>query len=45
MAQPPQFEGQLAAAAVVAELGQESVERKQIHVPIDLIVRQTTAAI
>ena len=45
VAQPPQFEGQLAAAAVVAELGRENVERRQIHVPIDLIVRQTTAAI
>lgn len=45
VAQPPQFEGQLAAAAVVAELGKKSVAPKQIHVPIDLIVRQTTAAI
>lgn len=45
VAQPPQFEGQLAAAAVVAELGKKNFEKKQIRVPIDLVVRQTTAAI
>jgi LacI family transcriptional regulator, repressor for deo operon, udp, cdd, tsx, nupC, and nupG len=45
VAQPPQFEGQLAAAAVAAELGKKNFEKKQIRVPIDLVVRQTTAAI
>ena len=45
IAQPPQFEGQMAAAAAIAEVADPSVEPKKINIPINLIVRSTTAAI
>ena len=43
--QPPQFEGQMAAAAVIAEVVNPAAERKNIIVPTSLVVRETTAAI
>ena len=45
VAQPPQFEGQMAAAAAIAEVANPALDRKKINVPINLIVRGTTAAI
>jgi LacI family transcriptional regulator, repressor for deo operon, udp, cdd, tsx, nupC, and nupG len=45
VAQPPQFEGQLAAAAAIAEIENPLLEKKQITIPINLVVRQTTARI
>ena len=45
VAQPPQFEGQMAAAAAIAEVADPSLARKKINIPINLIVRSTTAAI
>ena len=45
MAQPPQFEGQMAAAAVIAEITNPAHERKNIIVPTSLVVRETTAKI
>jgi DNA-binding LacI/PurR family transcriptional regulator len=45
VSQPPQFEGQVAAASAIAEVADPSLEPKQIVVPLNLVVRQTTAAI
>ena len=45
VAQPPQFEGQVAAAAVIAEIANPTLERRNIVVPLSLMVRETTAAI
>jgi DNA-binding LacI/PurR family transcriptional regulator len=45
VAQPPQFEGQIAAAAVIAEITDPAHEQKNIIVPTSLMVRETTAAI
>jgi DNA-binding LacI/PurR family transcriptional regulator len=45
VAQPPQFEGQMAAAAVIAEITNPAHERKNIIVPTSLVVRETTAKI
>ena len=45
VAQPPQFEGQMAAAAAIAEVSNPSAERKNINIPVNLVVRSTTAAI
>ena len=45
VAQPPQFEGQVAAAAAIAEITNPTLERRKIVVPLSLMVRQTTAAI
>ena len=45
VAQPPQFEGQVAAAAAIAEIANPTLERRKIVVPLSLMVRQTTAAI
>ena len=45
VAQPPQFEGQLAAAAAIAEIANPTLERRTIVVPLSLMVRETTAAI
>ena len=45
VAQPPQFEGQVAAAAAIAEIANPALERRKIVVPLSLMVRETTAAI
>jgi len=45
VSQPPQFEGQVAAAATIAEVAKPSLERRKIVVPLSLVVRETTAAI
>jgi DNA-binding LacI/PurR family transcriptional regulator len=45
VSQPPQFEGQVAAASAIAEIADPSIERKKIVVPLSLVVRDTTAAI
>jgi LacI family transcriptional regulator, repressor for deo operon, udp, cdd, tsx, nupC, and nupG len=45
VSQPPQFEGQVAAASAIAEVADLSLEPKKIVVPLNLVVRQTTAAI
>ncbi len=45
VAQPPQFEGQVAAAAAIAEIANPAHERKNIVVPLSLVVRETTAKI
>ena len=45
VSQPPQFEGQVAAAAAIAEVADPTLERKNIVVPLSLVVRDTTAAI
>lgn len=45
VAQPPQFEGQLAAAAAIADISDPQAEKKNINIPINLVVRQTTAHI
>ena len=45
VAQPPQFEGQVAAAAAIAEIANPAYERKNIVVPLSLVVRETTAKI
>jgi len=45
VAQPPQFEGQVAAAAAIAEITNPTLERRKFVVPLSLMVRQTTAAI
>jgi DNA-binding LacI/PurR family transcriptional regulator len=45
VSQPPQFEGQVAAASAIAEIANPALERKHIVVPLNLVVRQTTAAI
>ena len=45
VAQPPQFEGQMAAAAAIAEVSNPSAERKNINIPVNLVVRSTTAAL
>jgi DNA-binding LacI/PurR family transcriptional regulator len=45
VAQPPQFEGQVAAAAAIAEIAHPVSEHKNILVPLSLVVRDTTAAI
>jgi DNA-binding LacI/PurR family transcriptional regulator len=45
VSQPPQFEGQVAAAAAIAEVANPSIERRKIVVPLSLMVRDTTAAI
>ena len=45
VAQPPQFEGQVAAAAAISEISQPVETHKNILVPLSLVVRDTTAAI
>jgi len=45
VSQPPQFEGQVAAASAIAEIADPTLERKNIVVPVSLVVRETTAAI
>ena len=45
VAQPPQFEGQVAAAAAIAEINHPIAEHKNIVVPLSLVVRETTAKI
>jgi len=45
VSQPPQFEGQMAAAAAIAEIANPTIERKKIVIPTSLVVRETTAAI
>lgn len=45
ISQLPQFEGQLAASATVVETNTPSVKKKNIAVPISLVVRDTTTAI
>jgi DNA-binding LacI/PurR family transcriptional regulator len=45
VSQPPQFEGQVAAAATVTEITNPSLKKKNIVVPLNLVVRETTAAI
>jgi DNA-binding LacI/PurR family transcriptional regulator len=45
VAQPPQFEGQVAAAAAIAEVTHRTTEHKNILVPLSLVVRETTAKI
>jgi len=45
VAQPPQFEGQVAAAATISEISNPVLERKKIVVPLNLVVRETTSAI
>ena len=45
VSQPPQFEGQMAAAAAIAEIANPTIERKKIVIPTSLVVRDTTAAI
>jgi DNA-binding LacI/PurR family transcriptional regulator len=45
VAQPPQFEGQVAAAAAIAEVTHRINEHKNILVPLSLVVRETTAKI
>lgn len=45
VSQPPQFEGQVAAAAAIVEINQPVSEHKKILVPLSLVVRETTARI
>jgi LacI family repressor for deo operon, udp, cdd, tsx, nupC, and nupG len=45
VSQAPQFEGQVAAAAAIAEVANPALERRKIVVPLSLMVRETTAAI
>lgn len=45
VAQPPQFEGQVAAASAIAEIANPQAERKNILVPLSLVIRDTTSAI
>jgi DNA-binding LacI/PurR family transcriptional regulator len=45
VSQPPQFEGQVAAASAIAEVADPTLEPKHILVPLSLVVRETTAAI
>jgi DNA-binding LacI/PurR family transcriptional regulator len=45
VSQPPQFEGQVAAASAIAEVANPLIEKKNIVVPLNLVVRETTAAI
>ena len=45
VAQPPQFEGQVAAAAAISEINHPIAEHKNIVVPLSLVVRETTAKI
>ena len=45
VSQPPQFEGQVAAAAAIAEVTHRTTEHKNILVPLSLVVRETTAKI
>jgi len=45
VSQPPQFEGQVAAASAIAEIVNPQAERKNILVPLSLVVRETTAKI
>jgi DNA-binding LacI/PurR family transcriptional regulator len=45
VSQPPQFEGQVAAASAIAEVSNPALERRKIVVPLSLVVRETTAAI
>ncbi|MGA0113589.1 MAG: LacI family DNA-binding transcriptional regulator [Candidatus Nanopelagicaceae bacterium] len=45
VAQPPQFQGQLAAASAIAQITGAKIEKKDIVIPVNLVVRQTTAAI
>jgi DNA-binding LacI/PurR family transcriptional regulator len=45
VSQAPQFEGQVAAAAAIAEVADPTLEPKHIVVPLSLVVRETTAAI
>jgi DNA-binding LacI/PurR family transcriptional regulator len=45
VSQPPQFEGQVAAAATISEISNPVLERKKIVVPLNLVVRETTSAI
>jgi DNA-binding LacI/PurR family transcriptional regulator len=45
VSQPPQFEGQVAAASAIAEIANPQAERKRILVPLSLVVRETTAKI
>ena len=45
VSQPPQFEGQVAAAAAIAEITHPVAEHKNILVPLSLVVRETTAKI
>lgn len=45
VAQPPQFEGQLAAAAAIADVTDPDAQKKEINIPINLVIRQTTAHI
>ena len=45
VSQPPQFEGQVAAASATAEVADPTLEPKHIVVPLSLVVRETTAAI
>mgnify|MGYP002128239008 FL=1 len=45
VAQPPQFEGQVAAAAAISEVTHRTSEHKNILMPLSLVVRETTAAI
>jgi DNA-binding LacI/PurR family transcriptional regulator len=45
VAQPPQFEGQVAAAAAISEIAHPVSEHKNILVPLSLVVRETTAPI
>ena len=45
VSQAPQFEGQVAAAATIAEIANPALERRRIVVPLSLMVRDTSAAI
>jgi len=45
VSQAPQFEGQLAAASVIAEMSDPGRATKNILVPLSLVVRETTAKI
>jgi len=45
VSQPPQFEGQVAAASAIAEVADPTLEPKHIVVPLSLVVRETTSAI
>jgi DNA-binding LacI/PurR family transcriptional regulator len=45
IAQAPQFEGQVAAAAAIAEITNPVSEHRNIVVPLSLVVRETTAKI
>jgi LacI family repressor for deo operon, udp, cdd, tsx, nupC, and nupG len=45
VAQPPQFEGQVAAAAAISEISHPVDVHKNIVVPLSLVVRETTAKI